>query len=195
MSTSRRIDFIVALGNPGEKYQATRHNAGVWLLEVICRHYGGTWSPAPVGKGQVASVTIDGQAVKLYLPRVYMNVNGAEIAKYMRYFKIDASTMLVLHDELDFPPGMVRLKDGGGCAGHNGLKSIKAHVGTTDFLRLRIGIGHPGHADMVSDYVLAKPSLADHQHIMEACHTAETQVPAMVSGQLQAAMRFLHPRS
>lgn len=194
MSTARHIALIVALGNPGDKYQATRHNAGAWLLEAIRHSYGGAWAPAVAGKAQVASAVIDDQSVKLLLPRVYMNVNGAEIAKYMRYFKLDASQILVLHDELDFSPGVVRLKDGGGCAGHNGLKSIKAHLGTTDFLRLRIGIGHPGHPDMVSDYVLAKPSVADHHQIVDACHTAEKQLPAIVSGQIQAAMRVLHPQ-
>jgi PTH1 family peptidyl-tRNA hydrolase len=194
VSTTRRIALIVALGNPGDKYEATRHNAGVWLLEAIRHAYGGVWAPAAAGKAHVANALIEEQAVKLLRPRVYMNVNGAEIAKYMRYFKLDASQILVLHDEMDFPPGVVRLKDGGGCAGHNGLKSLKAHLGTTDFLRLRIGIGHPGHQDLVSDYVLAKPSVADHNHIMDACHMAEMQIPAIVSGQIQAAMRILHPQ-
>lgn len=193
MLTVRQIALILALGNPGDKYQATRHNAGVWLLETIREGYGGVWSPAAAGKAHVANVVIAGHAVKLLLPRVYMNVNGAEIAKYMRYFKLEASQILVLHDELDFSPGIVRLKEGGGCAGHNGLKSMKAHLGTADFLRLRIGIGHPGHADMVSDYVLARPSMTERTQILDACHIAEAQIPAIVSGQIQAAMRILHP--
>ena len=193
MSGARaNIKLIVGLGNPGKKYELTRHNAGVWFLDMVAASYGVTLAPIKVCKAKVAECEINGVPVVLLTPEVYMNNNGVEIAAYMRYFKISTAEILIAHDELDFSPGVIRIKDGGGCAGHNGLKSIKSHVGGNDFLRLRIGIGHPGSADLVSDYVLSKPSKNDFNLIDSSLGDAMVNIDDIVAGDLQRAVRNLH---
>jgi peptidyl-tRNA hydrolase, PTH1 family len=193
LSDSRdNIKLIVGLGNPGQKYEQTRHNAGVWFVNMLSSSYGGPLVSIKTCKAKVAECRINGAPVILLTPEVYMNNNGSEIAKYMRYFKISPSQILIAHDELDFQPGVVRIKEGGGCAGHNGLKSIKSHIGGDDFLRLRIGIGHPGSADLVSDYVLSKSSKNDFNLIDGALGDVLFNIDDIVSGDLQRAVRNLH---
>ena len=186
------LKLIVGLGNPGPSYTDTRHNAGIWLLQKIASSYGATFSGEKTCKADVASFSAYNCDFKLLIPKVYMNNNGAEIAKYMRYFKYEIDNLLVLHDELDFNPGVVRFKVGGGCAGHNGLKSIKSHLGSTNFARLRIGIGHPGHADQVSNYVLTKASKADRDAIERSLDDTLDKFPLVLQGHWQQFMQELH---
>jgi PTH1 family peptidyl-tRNA hydrolase len=186
------IKLIAGLGNPGASYSNTRHNAGIWCLRELASSYNASFAPDKTCKADIASFNYNGKDFKLLIPKVYMNVNGVEISKYMRYFKLQPENLLVLHDELDFPPGVVRFKSNGGCAGHNGLKSIKAHLGSSNFHRIRIGIGHPGHADQVSDFVLSKPSLAESDSIRMAISEALSGFHMLLDGQLQDYMQDLH---
>ena len=186
------IKLIAALGNPGASYNATRHNAGVWFVKMLAASFGANFSDDKTCKAEIATFSYATQEFKPLIPKVYMNVNGAEISKYMRYFKLLPENLLVVHDELDFDPGTIRYKIGGGCAGHNGLKSIKAHLGSTNFSRLRIGIGHPGNRDDVSNFVLAKPPVADIDLINKALEEVLDKFPLVLKGEIQEFMQLLH---
>lgn len=148
------IKLIVGLGNPGQKYDNTRHNAGFWALDAIASALGGNWTEERKFKGSVARVMVDGVDLRLLRPDTFMNRSGQSVGPLAQFFKIAPEEILVIHDELDLPPGRMRLKCGGGHGGHNGLKDIQAALGSADFWRLRIGVGHPGHRDAVVGYVL-----------------------------------------
>ncbi|MFP4252754.1 MAG: aminoacyl-tRNA hydrolase [Guyparkeria sp.] len=148
------IKLIVGLGNPGQKYDNTRHNAGFWALDAIAAALGGNWTEERKFKGSVARVMVDGVDLRLLRPDTFMNRSGQSVGPLAQFFKIAPEEILVIHDELDLPPGRMRLKCGGGHGGHNGLKDIQAALGSADFWRLRIGVGHPGHRDAVVGYVL-----------------------------------------
>lgn len=162
---------IVGLGNPGSEYERTRHNAGFWLVDRLTALHKGSLRAESKFKGELARIRIGGEDVLLLKPMTFMNLSGECVQKVAQFYKLAPTDILIAHDELDLPAGTARLKAGGGHGGHNGLRSVHQHLGA-DYLRLRIGIGHPGHKDQVLDYVLGRPGKADealiHQSIEEA---------------------------
>lgn len=156
------IKLIVGLGNPGEKYADTRHNAGEWLIERLARRFNVSLNPENKFFGKTARTLVNGKEVRLLVPTTFMNLSGKAVGALASFYRIKPEEILVIHDELDLPAGIAKLKQGGGHGGHNGLKDIVAQLGNNNnFYRLRIGIGHPGHRDLVAGYVLNKPSPAD----------------------------------
>ena len=156
------IKLIVGLGNPGDKYADTRHNAGEWLIERLSRRFNVSLNPESKFFGKTARTIVNGKEVRLLVPTTFMNLSGKSVGALASFYRIKPEEILVIHDELDLPPGIAKLKQGGGHGGHNGLKDIVAQLGNNNnFYRLRIGIGHPGHRDLVAGYVLNKPSPAD----------------------------------
>lgn len=190
------IRFLVGLGNPGAEHERTRHNAGCWWLDAVAADAGARLGPdsrlgADTGRG-----TLAGHAVLLAKPRRYMNASGLPVRQLLDYYRIPAEAMLVAHDDLDLPPGTVRLKFDGGHGGQNGLRDIIAHLGHGRFHRLRIGIGHPGRKDQVTSWVLGRPGQADEAAIREAVDRARAVMPAVLTGRLADAMQTLHtPRA
>lgn len=187
-----RIDLLVGLGNPGPAYEHTRHNAGFWFLDALARKLGGQFRSQPKFQGDVCKVMLTGREVWLLKPATFMNLSGQAIAALAGYYKIPAEHILVAHDELDLPPGMARLKQGGGDGGHNGLRSTIASMHSADFLRLRIGIGHPGSRDLVTDYVLSKPPQDDRRLMEAAMEQALDVMPLLADGELNRAIHKLH---
>lgn len=184
--------LIVGLGNPGPDYDRTRHNAGFWFLEALARQ---TATSLRLDKGYHALLgraQLQGQDAWYCLPQHYMNRSGEAVAALARFYRVAPERILVAHDDLDLPPGVVRLKRGGGNGGHNGLKDIDARLASRDYLRLRIGIGHPGHRDQVVNYVLGRPSATDEAYIRESIDRALGVMPQVLSGCLEAAMHSLH---
>ena len=156
------IKLIVGLGNPGEKYADTRHNAGEWLIERLARRFNVSLNPESKFFGKTARTLVNGKEVRLLVPTTFMNLSGKAVGALASFYRIKPEEILVIHDELALPAGTAKLKQGGGHGGHNGLKDIVAQLGNNNnFYRLRIGIGHPGHRDLVAGYVLNKPSPAD----------------------------------
>ena len=156
------IKLIVGLGNPGDKYTDTRHNAGEWLIERLARRFNVSLNLESKFFGKTARTLVNGKEVRLLVPTTFMNLSGKSVGALASFYRIKPEEILVIHDELDLPPGTAKLKQGGGHGGHNGLKDIVAQLGNNNnFYRLRIGIGHPGHRDLVAGYVLNKPSPAD----------------------------------
>ena len=156
------IKLIVGLGNPGDKYTDTRHNAGEWLIERLARRFNVSLNPESKFFGKTARTLLNGKEVRLLVPTTFMNLSGKAVGALASFYRIKPEEILVIHDELDLPPGTAKLKQGGGHGGHNGLKDIVAQLGNNNnFYRLRIGIGHPGHRDLVAGYVLNKPSPSD----------------------------------
>ncbi|HHF5091978.1 TPA: aminoacyl-tRNA hydrolase [Haemophilus influenzae] len=156
------IKLIVGLGNPGEKYADTRHNAGEWLVERLARRFNVSLNLESKFFGKTARTLLNGKEVRLLVPTTFMNLSGKAVGALASFYRIKPEEILVIHDELDLPAGTAKLKQGGGHGGHNGLKDIVAQLGNNNnFYRLRIGIGHPGHRDLVAGYVLNKPSPAD----------------------------------
>lgn len=192
MSENSPVELIVGLGNPGAKYAHTRHNVGVWLVELLARQYAGDWVQDKKLGGRVAKVNIDGHICRLFVPATYMNESGLPVRKVAQFFKLAPGSVLIVHDELDFEPGKVRLKADGGHGGHNGLRDVLRHLGSSAFKRLRVGIGHPGAAAKVKDYVLSKPSIKDKKLIDDSMLDAVAIIPDVVSGELDVATRWLH---
>lgn len=186
------IRLIVGLGNPGKQYERTRHNAGFWLVERFAAREGIALKSEPRYHAYVGRHVPSG--AWLLLPQTFMNVSGKSVALLAGFFKIPAAEMLVAHDELDFLPGVAKMKQGGGVAGHNGLKDIAARIGALDFWRLRLGIGHPGDKSLVADYVLAKPAPDDREAIDRAIDRALDVLPLCLGGDLQGAMLKLHTK-
>ncbi len=186
------VKLIVGLGNPGPEYEKTRHNVGAWLVDRLAEHYQLTLKFETKFHGRASKLNLEGESVWLFQPTTFMNESGRALAAIVRFYKIPTSTILVAHDELDFPPGTIRIKSGGGHGGHNGLRDIISAVGGRDFLRLRIGIGHPGHKDRVTPYVLGAPSKSDQQNIMEAIDEGIAVIPQLVAGEIQPAFHKLH---
>ncbi len=186
------IRLIVGLGNPGREYEATRHNAGVWWVDELARSHGANFRSDGKFHGLVARAAVAGHEVQLLMPQTFMNVSGRAVGALAQFFRIGPESILVVHDELDLPPGAAKLKLGGGHGGHNGLKDIIAHLGTRDFWRLRIGIGHPGERSEVSNYVLNPPRKEEQALIEAAMARAQEVAPLIVAGKLEAAMLKLH---
>ncbi|AMX01998.1 aminoacyl-tRNA hydrolase [Microbulbifer thermotolerans] len=187
------IQLIVGLGNPGPEYDRTRHNAGADFVAELARHCGGQLSPDSKYHGLTSRVRIGGEDVRLLIPTTYMNRSGQSVGPLANFFKIPAQAILVAHDELDLPPGTARLKAGGGHGGHNGLRDIIAALGNNrDFKRLRLGIGHPGSAREVVNYVLARAPRVEQEQLATAIERAMEIIPAAVAGDWEAAMKTLH---
>ena len=189
------IQLIAGLGNPGSKYEQTRHNAGFWFVDAVARRYDVVFHAENRYKSDVARCRIDGHDCRLQKPMDFMNCSGMPVASLASFFRISRQAILVVHDELDLPPGTVRLKKGGGHGGHNGLRDLIPNLGGTDFLRLRIGIGHPGHRDDVTGHVLKPASREDRDAIETAIDAAVQVLPDIVAGNLDRAMRTLHTGS
>ncbi len=186
------IKLIVGLGNPGREYESTRHNAGFWWVDAFARAQGASFRTDAKFHGLVARTALHGHEVHLLMPQTFMNVSGRAVSSLAQFYKIEPAQILVVHDELDLPPGSAKLKLGGGHGGHNGLKDIIAQLGTRDFWRLRIGIGHPGDRNEVSNYVLHAARKEEQTLIDEAMARAQEVAPLIVEGKLEAAMLKLH---
>jgi PTH1 family peptidyl-tRNA hydrolase len=186
------IKLIVGLGNPGREYEATRHNAGFWWVEEFARAQGASFRTDAKFHGLVTRTALHGHEVHLLMPQTFMNISGRAVGALAQFYKIEPAQILVVHDELDLPPGSAKLKLGGGHGGHNGLRDIIAHLGTRDFWRLRIGIGHPGERGEVSNYVLNAARKEEQVLIDEAMARAQNVAPLIVEGKLEAAMLKLH---
>ena len=189
------IKLIVGLGNPGQQYRFTRHNAGAMFLETLCDDYRGSLKADSKLFGMTEQISINDQDVRLLFPTTFMNHSGQSVAAMLQYFKIDPLDMLVAYDELDLPVGTTRLKKGGGHGGHNGIRDIIKAIGSQDFNRLRIGINHPGEASKVSNHVLSDPSKADAEQIQADIDQAIKIVPLLVAGEFQQAMLMLHTQN
>jgi PTH1 family peptidyl-tRNA hydrolase len=189
------IRLVVGLGNPGREHDATRHNAGFWFVDALAAAHGTAFASEPRFHGAVAKA---GSDLRLVKPATYMNLSGRAVGAVARFFAILPAEVLVVHDELDLPPGEVRLKFGGGVAGHNGLKDVRAHLGTADFWRLRLGIGHPRDSEVpqqqVVDYVLRPPRREERAAIETAIERGLAVMPALVAGETERAMTALHTK-
>ena len=186
-----RMRAIVGLGNPGAEYQRTRHNAGFWFVEALAAAYRGSFRMESKFRSGLARIRIDDTDVLLLEPSTFMNRSGESIQLLAAFYKIPSSDILVAHDELDLPTGTVRLKRGGGHGGHNGLRSVHQHLGE-DYLRLRIGIGHPGNNDLVLNYVLGRASVAEEKLIHDGIDDAVAAMPIWLGQSWDKALQRLH---
>ncbi len=187
--------LIVGLGNPGPKYAETRHNAGFWFLGRLLAQAGVALRGQSRLLSECASATLHGRDVLLAQPTTFMNHSGQALRALVDYYDVSMENLLVAYDELDLPPGTVRLKEGGGHGGHNGVRDICRHLGAPDFLRLRIGIGHPGHKDAVTRYVLTRSPARQRAEIDRAIDRAVEVLPRVLEGRLQDAMTALHTQN
>ena len=188
------IKLVVGLGNPGEKYNETRHNAGFLFLDELCREFNAPLKTDKNCFGKTAKFDLDGKTVRLLTPDTFMNLSGKAVVAALNFYKINIAEVLVVHDELDLSPGIAKLKFSGGHGGHNGLRDIIAKSGSKDFARLRIGIGHPGHASAVSGFVLKKAPTQDYQLMLDSFIEASRVMAKMFAGEMQLAMNELHTR-
>ncbi|MCP4129088.1 MAG: aminoacyl-tRNA hydrolase [Gammaproteobacteria bacterium] len=195
MTVPSTIKLVVGLGNPGQQYEQNRHNTGFWFVDLLARRYSGNFKVESKFHGSVCRIRIDGSECWLLKPSTYMNRSGRSVSSLANYYKIDLSQMLVAHDELDLAAGEVRLKLGGGHAGHNGLRDIISAMGGREFWRLRIGIDHPGERDQVVSYVLGNPSRDDAMAIESRLESATDKFPRILAGKSQLVMNELHGES
>lgn len=186
------IKLFVGLGNPGTEYEGTRHNAGFWWIDGLARDLKLHLSSDRSYHGLVARGNVGGHNVWLLEPQTYMNLSGKSVAALARFFKITPQEILVAHDELDVPPGQAKLKLGGGHGGHNGLRDIHAQLGSSDYWRLRIGIGHPGVKTEVANWVLQKPAPEQRTAIEECVARTLKAAPFMLSGEMERATLMVH---
>ena len=188
------IRLIVGLGNPGPEYEHTRHNAGFWWVDAAARQLGAPLAYDRSYHGQVDRVNRPQGPVWLLQPMTFMNLSGKSVAPLARFFKIAPAEILVVHDELDLMPGQMKLKQGGGAAGHNGLKDLLAQLGSPDFWRLRIGIGHPGVRAEVANWVLRKPPLEDRIVIDQNIAESLSALPLLLDGEMARALAKIHAK-
>ena len=186
------LRLIAGLGNPGSEYAQTRHNAGFWFADELVRAHGGRFSNDAKLHGETCKLDIGGVPIWVLKPSTFMNRSGQSVGAALRYFKIAPEEMLVVHDELDLPPGTARLKFDGGHGGQNGLRDLVAHLGHGRFHRLRIGIGHPGHKDKVTLWVLGRPGRDDEAAILRGIDDALGVLPNVMAGDINEAMKRLH---
>jgi len=186
--------LIAGLGNPGPKYDRTRHNAGFWFLDALLRRHGGELRNEKKLHGRALKIRIEGADTVLLAPETFMNESGRSIRAATDFYRIPVERVLVAHDELDLPPGTARLKQGGGHGGHNGLRSTFSHLGSPQFWRLRIGIGHPGLAEQVTPWVLGRAPADEEQAIVEAIDRSVQVLPDLLAGRSGEAMKRLHAR-
>ncbi len=185
------VQLIAGLGNPGDQYRDTRHNAGAEFVMELARRYGVTLTAEARFFGLCGRLQAEGMDLRLLIPTTFMNHSGRSLAALANFFKIPATDILVAHDELDFDPGMARFKDSGGHGGHNGLRDISKAVGD-NYLRLRLGIGHPGQAHQVSNYVLSRASIEDRNKLEDSIDEAIRALPLLVAGDWAKATQRLH---
>ena len=188
------IRLIVGLGNPGPEHAATRHNAGFWFVDAVASRLRVSLQPERGYFGLAARTNVAGRPLWLLEPMTYMNLSGKSVAALARFFKIEPAEILVAHDELDLLPGQVKLKQGGSHAGHNGLKDIHAQLGSADYWRLRIGIGHPGVKAAVIDYVLKKPSKEQLAEIEKSIDQALSGLDLLLDGDMEKATMKINAR-
>jgi peptidyl-tRNA hydrolase, PTH1 family len=186
------IKLIVGLGNPGKNYEKTLHNAGVWFLEYLADAHHSTFKTEKHFHGLMTSMQLDKKTYQLLYPTTFMNHSGRSVQAVSHFYQYQPEEILVAHDDLDLPTGTVRLKLGGGHGGHNGLRDIIQCLGSAQFFRLRIGIGHPGHKDQVLNYVLGTPSGDDKERIDDGIARTARMMNKIVTGDIQKAMTELH---
>ena len=186
------IKLFVGLGNPGPDYAATRHNAGFWWIDELARELKVSLSMDKSYHGYVARTTVGGHTIWLLQPQTFMNLSGKSVASLAKFFKIAPEEILVVHDELDIAPGLMKMKFGGSHAGHNGLRDIHAQLGSADYWRLRMGVGHPGVKSEVINWVLKKPSLDNRIAIDQGITRSLKAVPDMISGDMDKATMVIH---
>ena len=186
------IQLVAGLGNPGAKYEQTRHNAGFWFVDAVARKYSAQFHHESKYKSDIARCDIHGHDCRLQKPMDFMNCSGPPVASLASFYRIPRNAILVVHDDLDLEPGIVRLKRSGGHGGHNGLRDLIPCLGGNDFLRLRIGIGHPGHRDVVTGHVLKPATREDRDAIDSAIELALQVLPDIIAGKTDKAMKELH---
>lgn len=186
------IRLIVGLGNHGVEYENTRHNAGCWFVQALAKQHNLTFRPEAKFRGLVSKLTINGGDYWLLQPLTYMNKSGESVKALADFYKIPSESILIVHDELDFAPGTIRLQHAGGHGGHNGLRNIIEHLHTNHFYRLRIGIGHPGNKHEVSNYVLNSPPRTDLEQIHHAINKGLDIMPIVFTGEIAKAIQVLH---
>jgi len=187
------IRFIIGLGNPGTQYDQTRHNAGFEYVDQLARKHGASWKSESKYNADICHISMDGEKIWLMKPMTFMNRSGQSVGSFAQFYKIPVDHILVAHDELDINPGNARFKKGGGHGGHNGLRDIIASMGNNkDFYRLRLGIGHPGNARDVANFVLHKARPEERISLERAIDCALDQTPIAVSGEWAKAMNHLH---
>ena len=189
-----RPELVVGLGNPGPKYEGTRHNAGFWFADRLAARLGAGFRAARRFSLDACEATTGTGRVRLVKPTTYMNRSGQAVGGIAEYYRIAPGAILVVHDDLDLPPGTVRIKEGGGHGGHNGLRDIAAHLGTRDFARVRLGIGRPGPGRDPIDYVLDRPRAEERRLIDDAIGQVLEWSEAVLAGDLQPVMKALHTR-
>ena len=194
MAQANSIQLIVGLGNPGAKYIKTRHNAGFWFVEALARKAGASLSSNRKLHGQAVKTEISGCPVVLLMPDTFMNESGQSLRAAVDFYRIPSERILVAHDELDLPPGTIRLKSGGGHGGHNGLRSSFSHLGSPNFWRLRIGIGHPGLASQVTPWVLSRAQAEDQRLIDDSIDRAVSVMADFLNARANDAMKVLHAK-
>ena len=187
-----RVSLIVGLGNPGSEYERTRHNAGFWFLDELARQQSISFKPEKKFHGEVARYKHNGKDVWLLKPTTFMNLSGQAVQALAHFYKINLDEILVVHDELDLSVDTARLKKGGGHGGHNGLRDIASKMGGNNYLRLRLGIGHPGDKSKVTNHVLKKASSDDQISIERNIERALNVLPLVIEGEIQKAMNELH---
>lgn len=185
------IKLIIGLRNPGSNYERTRHNAGGWFVEALSDYYRAHFKADKKLHGEMTVLSIEQHECRAMLPLTFMNHSGLPVREASQFYRINPNEILVVHDELDIPAGELKMKLGGGHGGHNGLRDIISHLGTPDFYRLRIGIGHPGHRDLVHNYVLGKPSTHDLDLINQAINRAVAIMPLIITGNIATIMNRL----
>ena len=186
------IKLIVGLRNPGSTYEHTRHNAGGWFVDALAKHDHVIFKSDKKMQAEWAELRLPQGTCKICLPLTYMNLSGQPVRAVSQFYRIEPSELLVVHDELDLPAGRIKLKTGGGHGGHNGLRDIISQLGSSDFHRLRVGIGHPGHKELVLDYVLGKPPQQERALMLDAIARGIAVVPALVAGDIAVAMNGLN---
>lgn len=188
------ISLIVGLGNPGDQYLKTRHNAGFWLLDLLAKNYQGIWKTEKKFFAETAQISINHLPIRLLKPQTFMNASGRSVASIAHFYNIDPESILVVHDELDLPEGDIKLKKGGGHGGHNGLRDIISALGTREFYRLRIGIDRPQDRKLVIDYVLKSPSKSGMIKIDLGNERGIKAIEMLIKDNAEKAMHWLHTK-
>lgn len=190
---TNHVTMIAGLGNPEDRYEKTLHNAGFWFADELARYADARFKYEKRFDAEICKISINSEDIWLVKPQSFMNLSGGPIRSLLDYYRLKVGHLLVVHDEIDLPPGTVKLKDGGGHGGHNGLRDVIQHCGR-DFLRLRLGVGHPGNKDKVTGYVLKKASSDVETAIRENIDEAIKVMPVLVESGLNAAMKKLHTK-
>lgn len=188
------LRLLVGLGNPGSKYADTRHNAGYWFADAVAARFSASFRANSRFFGELAELSAGGQRLRILKPTTYMNESGRSVAAVVRFFGLPLEEVIIAHDEIDLPPGVVRLKRGGGHGGHNGLRDVIPALGSAEFARLRIGVGHPGHKDEVVGYVLNRARSEERTLIDRSIDEVLEVFDLIVAGDFQRAMNVLHRR-